>query len=136
MSAGDLSLDKSRKINSFIEKCNDIIPGVQMTGGLANTTDFSLRQFTANGFLFDENGWTDKGIILAAIGGAEVESYSSYATGVQTIGDELEVTDTFGTCILTIDGMDAAEMFRKSIGDEIAAVCVLYCRCPDPSRRR
>lgn len=107
-------------VYSFIEKCNDIIPGVQMTGGLANTTDISLRQFTANGFLFDENGWTDKGIILAAIGGAEVESYSSYATGVQTIGDELEVTDTFGTCILTIDGMDAAEMFRKSIGDEIA----------------
>ncbi len=90
-----------------------------MIGGLANTSEINLRKFLDSGFVFDENGWSNKGIILAAIGGSEVESYSSYATGVQVIGEDCEITDTFGTCILSIDGKDAAGEYRVGIGDEL-----------------
>lgn len=104
-------------VYSFVEKCNDCFPGVQMIGGLANTSEISLRRFIDSGFVFDENGWSDKSMILAAIGGSETESFSAYATGVQTIGNECEITDTFGTCILSIDGKDAASEYRLGIGD-------------------
>ena len=90
-----------------------------MIGGLANTSEISLREFLDSGFVFNENGWSNKGIILAAISGEKVESYSSYATGVQVIGRETEITDTFGTCILSIDGKDAAKEYRIGIGDEL-----------------
>lgn len=103
----------------FVERCNDYFPGVQMIGGLANTPDINLRKFLDSGFVFNENGWSDKGIILAAIGGDQVESYSSYATGVQPIGEEMEITDTFGTCILSIDGKDAAKEYRIGVGNEL-----------------
>ena len=106
-------------VYSFVERCNDFFPGVQMIGGLANTSEINLRKFLDSGFVFDENGWSNKGIILAAIGGSEVESYSSYATGVQVIGEDCEITDTFGTCILSIDGKDAAGEYRVGIGDEL-----------------
>ena len=106
-------------VYSFVDRCNDFFPGVQMIGGLANTSEINLRKFLDSGFVFNENGWSNKSIILAAIGGSEVESYSSYATGVQVIGEECEITDTFGTCILSIDGKDAAGEYRVGIGDEL-----------------
>ena len=108
---------KYMDVFSFVEKCNDFFPDVQMIGGLANTFDISLKEFLASGFVFNENGWINKGILLAAIGGEKVECYSSFASGVEVIGDEVEVTDTFGTCILTIDGKDAAEEYRIGIGE-------------------
>jgi len=103
----------------FVETCNKLFSGVQMIGGLANTSEINLKKFLDSGFVFNQNGWTNKGIILAAISGEEVESYSSYATGVQVIGKEVEITDTFGTCILSLDGKDAAEEYRIGIGDEL-----------------
>ena len=106
-------------VYSFVDKCNDCFPGVQMIGGLANTSEISLRKFLDSGFVFDENGWSNKGMIVASISGKDVESYSSYATGVQTIGEEYEITDTFGTCILELDGKDAAEEYRVGVGSEL-----------------
>ena len=106
-------------VYQFVERCNDFMPGVQMIGGLANTSDISLREFLDSGFVFDENGWSNKAVIAAAISGDNVECYSSYATGVQVIGGECEITDTFGTCILEIDGKDAAKEFRIGVGDEL-----------------
>ena len=104
-------------VYSFVERCNDYFPGVQMIGGLANTSDISLRRFLDSGFVFDENGWKDKGILLASFSGEGVESFSSYATGVQVIGKEVEVTDTFGSCILSVDGKDAAKEYLVGVGD-------------------
>ena len=103
----------------FVERCNEYFPGVQMIGGLANTSEINLKKFVDSGFVFNENGWTSKGIILASIGGEDLESYSSYATGVQVIGEEVEITDTFWTCILSIDGKDAAEEYRLGVGDKL-----------------
>ncbi len=104
-------------VYSFIEKCNEYFPGLQMIGGLANTAEINLRKFVDSGFVFNENGWTNKGMLIAAFSGSEVESYSSYATGVQVIGDEVEITDTFGTCILSVDEKDAAHEYLTGIGD-------------------
>lgn len=104
-------------VYSFVESCNECFPGVQMIGGLANTAEISLRKFLDSGFVFNENGWTDKGILVASISGDDVESFSSYATGVQVIGKEVEVTDTFGTCILSVDGKDAAKEYLVGVGD-------------------
>ena len=88
-----------------------------MIGGLANTSEINLSRFVDSGFVFNETGWSCKSIIVAAISGEELESFTSYATGVQAIGGEYEITDTFGTCILSIDGRDAADVYRKGIGD-------------------
>lgn len=106
-------------VYQFVERCNDYMPGVQMIGGLANTSEINLREFLDSGFVFNETGWSNKALIAAAISGEEVESLSSYATGVQVIGAECEITDTFGTCILEIDGKDAAKEFRIGVGDEL-----------------
>ncbi len=104
---------------SLVDKCNDYFPDVQMIGGLANTSDISLKEFLASGFVFNEKGWSNKGILLAAIGGDRVESCTSYASGVQVIGREFVVTDTAGKCILTIDGKDAAEQYVSGVGDNL-----------------
>lgn len=106
-------------VYNFVEKSNIFFPGVQMTGGLANTSEVSLKKFQDSGFVFNETGWTSKGIMLASISGSEVESFSSCASGVQALGDEMEITDTFCSCILSIDGKDAAKSYHSSIGDEL-----------------
>lgn len=106
-------------IYNFIQDCNDFFPGVQMIGGLANTPEINLKRFLDSGFVFNETGWTNKGIIVAAFSGDELESCSSYASGVQAIGKEVEITDTFWTCILKIDGKDAAAEYRLGVGDDL-----------------
>lgn len=106
-------------VYNFVQNCNDFFPGVQMIGGLANTPEINLKRFLDSGFVFNETGWTNKGIIVASFSGTDLESYSSYATGVQAIGKDVEITDTFWTCILKIDGKDAASEYRLGVGDEL-----------------
>ncbi|MCR5542101.1 MAG: EAL domain-containing protein [Ruminococcus sp.] len=106
-------------VYNFVEKSNVYFPGVQMIGGLANTSEVSLKKFLDSGFVFNEKGWSNRAMIVAAISGAEVESFSSCATGVQALGEEREITDTFCSCILSMDGKDAAKEYRLGIGDEL-----------------
>ncbi|MBQ8965539.1 EAL domain-containing protein [Ruminococcus sp.] len=106
-------------VYNFVEECNRAFPGVQMIGGLANTSEINLKKFLDSGFVFNENGWTNRGVLVAAISGDEVESFSSYATGVQALGEEMEITDTFSTCVLSIDGKDAAREYRMGVGEEL-----------------
>lgn len=107
------------ELNSFIDKCNDAFPGVQMVGGLANTGDLSMKRFLDSGFVFNENGWSDSAIIVASFGGAKLECMSSYATGVQPFGEECEVTDTFAHSILTLNGKDAAKEYILGVGEDL-----------------
>lgn len=107
------------ELNSFIDKCNDAFPGVQMVGGLANTGDLSMKRFLDSGFVFNENGWSDSSIIVASFGGAKLECMSSYATGVQPFGEECEVTDTFAHTILSLDGKDAAQEYILGVGNDL-----------------
>ncbi len=107
------------EINSFIDKCNDMFPGVQMVGGLANTGDVSVKRFLESGFVFNETGWSDSSIIVASFSGSKLECMSSYATGVQAFGEEYEVTDTFAHSILSLDGKDAAHEYDMGLGDAL-----------------
>lgn len=103
----------------FIELTNDCFPGVQIIGGLANTSELNLHKFSDHGFVFNENGWSDSDILLASFSGSSFESLCSLATGAQAIGKEVEVTDTFGTCILSLDDRDAAAEYRIGVGDAL-----------------
>ena len=103
----------------FVDKTNECFPGVQMIGGVADDVDFSMKASTDSGFVFDENGWSDEAIILAAFGGSRFDALSSCASGVQDIGEDHEITDSLGCCILDVNGSDAAREYRIGIGDEL-----------------
>ena len=105
-------------IVKLIDKCNEYFPEVQMTGGFANISNVIADKMNTTGFVFNENMWTDKGLLLASIGGSELECYSSYATGAQAIGAECEITDSFGGAILSIDNKDAVTEYYTSVGND------------------
>ena len=91
-----------------------------MAGGIVSKPEMSLRKYIESGFVFNEKGWSYKGIIAASVGGGDVECQSSYASGVQAIGSELEITETFGNCILSLNGKDAACEYRTGIGEDLS----------------
>ena len=101
----------------FIDMTNEFFPGIQMIGGYADCPGSNLNGLPFDAFLFDEKGWTHSGMILASIGGRDVEAMSSFATGVEALGKESEITDAFSTTILELDGEDAAERYRTGIGE-------------------
>ena len=105
-------------IVKLIDKCNDYFPDVQMSGGFANISDSVAARTGISGFVFNENMWTDKGLLLASISGDELECYTSYATGAQAIGAESEITDSFGGAILSIDNKNAVHEYYSSVGDD------------------
>ena len=106
-------------VYSFVDKCNDVFPDVQMIGGISGSPDIKLLKSIRYGFVFNENGWTKSGIICASVSGKDLEALTSYATGAQEIGRDAVITDTFGPCILALDGRDAANEFFSSIGSDI-----------------
>ena len=107
-------------VYKFVDRCNDHFPGVQMIGGIANASDINMTRSHTSGFVFNENGYSHSGVILAAIGGEEVDCMCSYATGVQVIGEDIDITDSFGNCILSLDGENAADVYQQGIGEELS----------------
>ncbi len=103
-------------IHPFVEKCNEYLPGVQMIGGLANAAEFNLRKNPGSGFVFNEKGWSSRSLLVASISGEDYESLSSCASGAQDLGEDIDLTETFGTCILEMNGDDAAKKFREGVG--------------------
>ncbi len=106
-------------IYKFVENTNESFHGVQMIGGVAAGAEFENKPFSSTGFVFNENGWSDNAVIFAAMGGATLEALSSYASGVQNVGEEYEITDAIGSCILEVKGTDAGREYRIGIGDEL-----------------
>ena len=80
-------------IDEFIESCNHTFPGIQMIGGIANSPEPDYDKSVAAGFVFNETMATHDGILLASLSGLILESYTSYATGAQAIGEEFEPGD-------------------------------------------
>lgn len=99
----------------FVDRCNDFFPSVLMSGGVASLPESGHGNLMENGFVFNETGWSDRAILIAAVSGQKFESYSSFATGAQVIGEESEITDTFKSCILSIDGKDAVDVCQLGI---------------------
>ncbi|MEE3466978.1 MAG: EAL domain-containing protein [Eubacterium sp.] len=112
--------DKYLDIQQFVEKCNDYLPGVQMIGGLANSAEGNLRKLVDSGFVFNEKSWSSRSILLASVSGEDYEVLSSFASGAQEIGEEIDVTESFGTCILEMNDDDAARKFREGAGEAIS----------------
>ncbi|MBO4390519.1 MAG: EAL domain-containing protein [Lachnospiraceae bacterium] len=110
---------KYADVYDFVDKCNDCFPGVQMIGGIANTSEISFRTFLDSGFVFDENGFSTTSVLVASLSGKELECLSGQATGTRAVGEECTITDTFGTAILSIGEADAASAYRRSIGEEL-----------------
>ncbi len=106
-------------IQRMVDRSNECKPGVQMIGGIVNVSEIGIQKECKAGFVFDENGWTSEGLLMATLGGEEMECFSTYATGVQAIGNEYEITDAFGSCFLGMNGIDAAQEYSTGIGEAL-----------------
>lgn len=102
----------NRDFQQFIVRCNDYFPGMQMIGGVACLPQTGKRNGIFRGFVFNETFWSDQALMVAALSGTDLESYTSYATGVQAVGQEIEVTDAFGSCMLSISNRKATDVFQ------------------------
>ena len=110
---------KYSDIYEFVDLCNDCFPGVQMIGGIANTSEISFRTFLDSGFVFNEDGFSNRSVLVASLSGSALESMSGQATGTRSVGDERTITDSFGSAILSINDADAASAYRINIGEEL-----------------
>ncbi|MBP5494389.1 MAG: EAL domain-containing protein [Lachnospiraceae bacterium] len=110
----------------YVDCCNDKYPNAQMLGGIAISSEAMYENEFSPGFVFDESGSSDEAVLIAAIIGADVDCLTSCAIGAETVGKEFEVSETFGSCILSIDGKDAAELYKKGIGEKLKTDRKLY----------
>ena len=113
------SSGENRDMHQFIERCNDHFPGMQMIGGSACLPQTGKRNGIFRGFVFNESIWSDQGLMVAALSGTDLEAYTSYATGVQAVGQEIEVTDSFASCLISISNRRATEVFQMGFSGYI-----------------
>lgn len=104
---------------NFVDRCNKYFPKVQMIGGVTTTSEIAQKKYAGKGFVFNESGYSDCGMIFASFSGEKVESYTSYVSGAQSVGEELEITKAAGNRIVTIDGINAGEQYRRGVGEKI-----------------
>ena len=95
---------KYYNVCDYVDCCNDAFTGAHMLGGIAISSEAMYENEYTPGFVFNESGYSDEAVLLAAIIGSDVECLTSCAAGAETVGREFEVTETFGSCILSIDG--------------------------------
>lgn len=110
---------KYREVSSFVDAFNEEYPDVQMIGGIAISPEARDKNNHQPGFVFNDNTWSDEALLIASISGKEFESFTSCATGIETVGEEMEITDAFANCLLEIDGKDAGDEYRSFVGDAI-----------------
>lgn len=104
-----------RDVERFTAASNRRTPAVPMIGGVADWNDIIGN----TGFVFDENGWSGQDAIFAALDGGSLESFTGFATGVQTAGEPQEITKVKGDHILEVDGIPGAEYIHAGIGKKI-----------------
>lgn len=104
---------------NFIEKANEIMPGVPVIGGLANSAEVQIIDRSKPSFVFNENTALNDGVVFASLSGNRLESLTTYVTGAEPMNDELEITSSFGTAILGINNKDGAGYYAEPIGDII-----------------
>lgn len=97
-----------KDVSWFVVESNEVFPGVQMIGGI---TDSVKEKTQIAGFVFNEEGWSDKACIMASFSGKELESFCSGSTGVQAIGSDCEITELKGSDIVSLDGKNQEETF-------------------------
>lgn len=102
----------------MVDHVNQCAPGVRMVGGIVNRSDIGSQK-ESGGFVFDETGYMEQGLLLCTLAGKEVSCISDYATGAQAIGDSYEISDAFGNCILKLGEVDAAKEYRTGIGEAL-----------------
>ena len=110
---------KYYNVYDYVDKCNDKYPNANMLGGFAISSEAMYENEYAPGFVFDESGASDEAVLIAAVIGADVECVTSCASGIETVGKEYEVTETSGRNIISLDGKNAAELYKKGIGEKI-----------------
>ncbi len=103
----------------FVNMSNELMPGVQMIGGVAEKNDLNGDTYGGLGFIFDENGSSDKDAIFVSISGEGVDRVTSFVSGAQVVGEELTITETDGRKIITIDDRPASQVFLEGVGDKI-----------------
>ena len=104
-----------RDTERFVYLSNSLMPDVQMIGGVTDWNDI----IGDAGFVFDEAGWSGRELILAALGGKDLECLCDFAAGVQMAGDLHEITKASGDHITEVDGIPAARFIHEGIGEEI-----------------
>ncbi|MBO4324523.1 MAG: EAL domain-containing protein [Lachnospiraceae bacterium] len=102
----------------MVEQVNGCAPGVRMAGGIVNYSDIGIQK-ESGGFVFDETGFMNQGLLLCSLAGEEISCITDYATGTQAIGDSYEITDAFGNCILKLGDVDAAKEYRTGVGEAL-----------------
>ena len=107
------------EVSRFVDKSNQVFPGIRMIGGIANKPDPSSPLLVTHGFVFDENSWSERSIFVASISGEEVEAMASCATGAQPVGPRQFITETSDINILKIDGKNAADVYLDGTGEAV-----------------
>ncbi|MBQ2584168.1 MAG: hypothetical protein II568_03230, partial [Erysipelotrichaceae bacterium] len=105
-----------KDVNFFANETNESFPGVQMIGGVAAGNIDKKTHADTYGFLFTENGWSKSGLLVTSFSGNDLECFSSYVSGVQPVGKEMEVTETQGNCVVSLDGRDALGEYLSGVG--------------------
>ena len=103
----------------FVYESNELMPGVQMIGGVADKNDLNGDTYGNVGFIFDENGSSDREAIFVTIGGESVDRVTSFVSGAQVVGEELTITAADERKIVTIDNRPANQVFLEGVGNKI-----------------
>lgn len=92
-----------REAERFAGEINNELSGVCLTGGIADISDNAYQKDSHAGFIFNEAGWSEHGVLVSAFEGKRFCVTGGYATGIQSV-EMVECSD--GAFEETVGGMD------------------------------
>lgn|GEM_PF-3132757 len=98
----------------FVQGVESVAPHVVLAGGV------SLNQ-QGQTVLFTREGAIQKGAVGVALSGDNLQVHNRYSLNWKSVGKNLVVTRASGNRIYAIDGMPVVDLYRKYLGEKIAA---------------
>lgn len=108
--------------DGLVSNSLEVIKGIQhannkviVCGGKAGDNGY-----LAETFVFTDKGITKKGIAAVSLTGKELNVTTENSFGWSTIGKVMTITKAENNRIYTIDNINAVEIYKKYLGDEVA----------------
>lgn len=104
--------DHYEEAHYFVEEFNQKNTDIKLAGGVAG--DVLLKNIV--GYVFTHEGIIDKGIVLRAVYGEEINAYIGVNIALEPISPTYTITETDNTYLTKIDNVSAVEWFQERLG--------------------
>lgn len=101
---------------ALLDGVHQVCPGLPVAGGIAGQDPDNPGPT----LVWCDETVTDRGAVIVALSGADLDVHQAYNLGVATMGQVFRVTRCTGHWLMELDGEPMVDVYRRYLGEQVA----------------